>query len=100
VSELQVNLSYIVRLCSNFKKKKSEFQDSQGYTEKPCLEKQNKKQTNKKTSLDYRRSSTQKKQCLEKQTRAEMAQRLRAPTALPEVLSSNPCNHMVAHNHL
>jgi hypothetical protein len=29
----------------------------------------------------------------------EMAQRLRAPTALPEVLSSNPSNHMVAHNH-
>jgi hypothetical protein len=30
----------------------------------------------------------------------EMAQWLRALTALPEVLSSNPCNHMVAHNHL
>jgi hypothetical protein len=30
----------------------------------------------------------------------EMAQRLRAPTALPEVLSSNSSNHMVAHNHL
>ena len=29
----------------------------------------------------------------------EMAQRLRALTALPEVLSSNPSNHMVAHNH-
>jgi len=29
-----------------------------------------------------------------------MAQRLRAPTALPEVLSSIPSNHMVAHNHL
>jgi hypothetical protein len=29
----------------------------------------------------------------------EMAQWLRAPTALPEVLSSNPSNHMVAHNH-
>jgi hypothetical protein len=27
----------------------SEFQDSQGYTEKPCLEKQTNKQTNKKT---------------------------------------------------
>jgi hypothetical protein len=34
-------------------------------------------------------------------TRAgEMAQRLRALTALPEVLSSIPSNHMVAHNHL
>jgi len=30
----------------------------------------------------------------------EMAQWLRALTALPEVLSSNPNNHMVARNHL
>jgi hypothetical protein len=29
----------------------------------------------------------------------EMAQRLRAPTALSKVLSSNSSNHMVAHNH-
>jgi hypothetical protein len=29
----------------------------------------------------------------------EMAQQLRALTALPEVLSSNPSNHMVVHNH-
>jgi hypothetical protein len=29
-----------------------------------------------------------------------MAQRVRALTALPEVLSSNPSNHMVALNHL
>jgi hypothetical protein len=29
----------------------------------------------------------------------EMAQCLRVPTALPKVLSSNPINHMVAHNH-
>jgi hypothetical protein len=29
-----------------------------------------------------------------------MAQRVRALTALPEVLSSIPSNHMVAHNHL
>ena len=29
-----------------------------------------------------------------------MAQRLRALTAIPEVLSSIPSNHMVAHNHL
>jgi hypothetical protein len=29
----------------------------------------------------------------------EMAQRLRALTALLKVLSSNPRNHMVAHNH-
>ena len=30
----------------------------------------------------------------------EMAQWLRALTALPEFLSSIPSNHMVAHNHL
>ena len=30
----------------------------------------------------------------------EMAQQLRALTALLEFLSSNPSNHMVAHNHL
>ena len=30
----------------------------------------------------------------------EMAQQLRILTALPEVLSSNASNHMVAHNHL
>jgi hypothetical protein len=30
----------------------------------------------------------------------EMAQRLRTLTTLPEVLSSIPSNHMVAHNHL
>jgi hypothetical protein len=29
----------------------------------------------------------------------EMAQQLRALTAFPKVLSSNPSNHMVAHNH-
>jgi hypothetical protein len=30
----------------------------------------------------------------------ELAQRLRTLTVLPEVLSSIPSNHMVAHNHL
>jgi hypothetical protein len=30
----------------------------------------------------------------------EMAQQLRALTALPEVLSSNPSNYMVTYNHL
>jgi hypothetical protein len=29
----------------------------------------------------------------------EMAQQLRALTALLKILSSNPSNHMVAHNH-
>jgi len=32
-------------------------------------------------------------------TADEMAQQVRALTALPKVLSSNPSNHMVAHNH-
>jgi hypothetical protein len=30
----------------------------------------------------------------------EMTQRLKALSALPDVLSSIPSNHMVAHNHL
>ena len=30
----------------------------------------------------------------------ERAQQLRALAALPEILSSSPSNHMVAHNHL
>jgi hypothetical protein len=36
----------------------------------------------------------------EKSGAGEMAQWVRALTALPKVLSSNPNNHMVAHNHL
>ena len=48
--------------------------------------KQNKNKTNKQTK---------------KKNRArEMAQRLRDPTVLSEVLSSIPNNHIVAHNHL
>jgi hypothetical protein len=35
----------------------------------------------------------------EKYRAGEMAQWLRAPTALPKVPSSNPSNHMVAHSH-
>jgi hypothetical protein len=30
----------------------------------------------------------------------EMVRRLRALTALPQVLNSNPSNYLVAHNHL
>jgi hypothetical protein len=40
-----------------------------------------------------------KKKKRKKRGAGEMAQRLRAPTALPKVLSSNPSNHMVAHYH-
>jgi hypothetical protein len=36
----------------------------------------------------------------EDQGAGEMAKRLRILTVLPEVLSSIPSNHMVAHNHL
>jgi len=39
-------------------------------------------------------------ECFKKLGDEEMAQWLRALTALPEVLSSIPSNHMVAHNHL
>ena len=62
----------------------SEFQDSQDYTEKPCLKKtKNKKQKNKKQKTNKKTNKTKQ----------------RTLTALPEVLSSIPSNHMVAHNH-
>jgi hypothetical protein len=65
----------------------SEFQDSQGYTEKPCLK------TNKQTNKQKRVNKS------ETLGAGEMAQRLRALTDFPKVLSSIPSNHMVAHNH-
>jgi hypothetical protein len=45
-----------------------------------------------------RKEKERNKQTME--VSGEMAQWLRALTALPEVLSSIPSNHMVAHNHL
>lgn len=46
-------------------------------------------------------SASLKPRSLKTKPRAgEIVQRLRTPTALPEVLSSNPSNHMGAHNHL
>jgi hypothetical protein len=57
----------------------SEFQDSQGYTEKSCLKN---KQTNKQTSFQA----------------GAMAQQSRALTALPEDLGSIPSTHMAAYN--
>jgi hypothetical protein len=54
---------------------------------KPCLEKNKTKQTNKQTRII-------------KLGAGEIAQWLRAQTALPQVLNSNPSNHMVAYNHL
>jgi hypothetical protein len=68
----------------------SEFQDIQGYTENSCLEKPNKKQKTKKQNQASKNNTNRA---------GEMAQRVRAPTALPKVLSSNPSNYMVAHNH-
>jgi hypothetical protein len=52
--------------------------------------KQNKKQTR----------TTNKQTNKTKQNAGEMAQRLRALTVLPKVLSSNPSNHMMVYNHL
>jgi hypothetical protein len=69
-----------------------EFQDSQGYTEKSCLEKN---QTNKKP-----KNTTKYKQKKEEKRARKMAQQARALAALPEVLSSIPSNHVVAHIHL
>ena len=58
----------------------------------------------KETLESYFALSTIYKHCEQKKKviygAGEIAQRLRALTALPEVLSSIPSNHMVAHNHL
>jgi hypothetical protein len=43
---------------------------------------------------------TRKKEKKRKEGAGEMAQWLRALTAFPEVLSSIPSNHIVAHDHL
>jgi hypothetical protein len=45
------------------------------------------------------KTKQRKKNCMVLRA-GEIVQRLRALTALPEVLSSIPINHMVAHNHL
>jgi hypothetical protein len=60
-----------------------------------------KKKKTKKTRHSY--IDTKQKECIHKKMAGwagEMAQWLRAPTALLMVPSSNPSNHMVAHNHL
>jgi hypothetical protein len=68
----------------------SEFQDSQGYTEKPCLENKTKQNKNK----------TKNKQTKKMLGAGVMAQKLRVLAILPGVQSSIPSNHMVAYNHL
>jgi hypothetical protein len=52
-----------------------------------------------KASLGYTVKPIQLLKILKILGAGEMAQWLRAPTALPKVLSSDPSNHMVAHNH-
>jgi hypothetical protein len=53
------------------------------------------------TARAIQRNTVSKKKIILKLLGAgRMAQWLRALTALPEVLSSNPSNHMVAHSHL
>jgi hypothetical protein len=52
------------------------------------------------TTAILRPYSTPQRIKINKEGAGEMAQQLRALTALPEVLSSIPSNHMVAHNHL
>jgi hypothetical protein len=56
------------------------------------------KQTNKQTKNKQKNPNTFKKRGVV--VAREMVQWLRALTALLEVLSSNPSNHMVAHNYL
>jgi hypothetical protein len=66
----------------------------------------NQKQTNKQTKKNHQKKKTKNKKQKNPKTltwllgTGEMAQWLRALTALPKVLSSIPSNHMVAHNHL
>jgi hypothetical protein len=64
-----------------------------------ALKKKHKKQNNKNKNKTKQKTK-QKKTNKKPQKARKMAQRLRALTALPEILSSIPSNHMVAHNHL
>jgi hypothetical protein len=56
----------------------SEFQDSQGYTEKPCLEKQTNKQANKqnKTTTKKKERKKERKEEREKEREKEKIQKL------------------------
>jgi hypothetical protein len=72
--ELGIDMPLILALLG-MKQEGCEFETSLGYIVKICLK-------------THRKGA------------GEMAQRLRAPTALPKVLSSNSSNHMVAHNHV
>jgi hypothetical protein len=63
------------------------------------MTKQTTKRKEQRYSLIKMMSSLRVKTALKKKV-GEMAQQLRALTALLKVLNSNPSNHMVAHNHL
>ena len=53
-----------------------------------------------KDSLTSWTTTTRHSHAVKNKGAGEMAQRLRAWTALPEVMSSIPSNHMMVHNHL
>jgi hypothetical protein len=62
---------------------------------------QNKTNKTNLSTTNHHNNKTKTNKTKKKQRGAgEMAQSLRALTALPKVLSSNPSNHMVAYNHL
>jgi hypothetical protein len=75
----------------------SEFQASQGYTEKLSLEKSKKKKKKKKpkTNKKINKNKQTNKQKRDDLGTGEMVQQLRAL-----ILSSIPSNHMVGPNHL
>jgi hypothetical protein len=66
---------------------------------RPSLKKKKKKKKGGSERIAGRKQ-TKFKERKETNGAGEMAQWLRVPTALPKVPSSNPSNHMVAHNHL
>jgi hypothetical protein len=56
--------------------------------------------SNKQTNKNRKEKEKNRHQEIKNKGAGEMAQRLRAPPALPKVLSSSPSNNIVAHNHL
>jgi hypothetical protein len=82
ISEFEASLVY-----------KSEFQDSQDYTEKPCLEKPKKNKNKKECSGAVVKN-------VDMSGAVELAQQYRVSAALPEDLSSIPSTHLVFYIHL
>jgi ribosomal protein S19 len=77
ISEFEANLVY-----------KVSSRTARAIQRNPVSKNKNKNKTNKQTNKKNTESGA-----------GEIAQWLRALTVLPKVLSSNPSNHMVAHNH-